>query len=79
LAPPRRWRSSPPKIGQWGSLYLDDLSPILAKSAQLKQEVTARLDALLGVALRHEGGTKVLERLATGNVIESTPISAKAH
>ena len=31
------------KIGQWGSLYLDDLSPILAKSAQLKQEVTAAL------------------------------------
>src|SRR6516165_3777706 len=28
----------PTKIGQWGSLYLDDLSPILAKSAQLKQE-----------------------------------------
>jgi hypothetical protein len=31
------------KVGQWGSLYLDDLSPILAKSAQLKQEVTAAL------------------------------------
>lgn len=31
------------KIGQWGSLYLDDLLPILAKSAQLKQEVTAAL------------------------------------
>jgi hypothetical protein len=30
------------KIGQWG-LYLDDLSPILAKSAQLKREVTAAL------------------------------------
>ena len=31
------------KVGQWGSLYLDDLSPILAKSAQLKQEITAAL------------------------------------
>ena len=31
------------KVGQWGSLYLDDLSPILAKSAQMKQEVTAAL------------------------------------
>jgi hypothetical protein len=31
------------KVGQWGSLYLDDLSPILAESAQLKQEVTAAL------------------------------------
>ena len=31
------------KVGQWGSLYLDDLSPILAKSAQLKQQVTAVL------------------------------------
>ncbi len=31
------------KIGQWGSLYLDDLKPILAKSARLKQEVTAAL------------------------------------
>jgi hypothetical protein len=31
------------KIGQWGSLYLDDVSPILAKSAQLKQEITAAL------------------------------------
>jgi hypothetical protein len=26
------------KVGQWGSLYLDDLSPVLAKSAQLKRE-----------------------------------------
>src|SRR3974390_3417457 len=31
------------KVGQWGSLYLDDLAPILAKSAQLKQEVSAAL------------------------------------
>ncbi len=31
------------KVGQWGSLHLDDLSPLLAKSAQLKQEVTAAL------------------------------------
>jgi hypothetical protein len=31
------------KVGQWGSLYLDDLAPILAKSARLKQEVTAAL------------------------------------
>ena len=31
------------KVGQWGSLYLDDLSPVLAKSAQLKREVTAAL------------------------------------
>ena len=31
------------KVGQWGSLYLDDLAPILAKSAQLKQEVTGAL------------------------------------
>jgi hypothetical protein len=31
------------KVGQWGSLYLDDLAPILAKSAQLKQEVNAAL------------------------------------
>jgi hypothetical protein len=31
------------KVGQWGSLYLDDLSPVLAESAQLKREVTAAL------------------------------------
>jgi hypothetical protein len=31
------------KVGQWGSLYLDDLSPVLAKSAQLRREVTAAL------------------------------------
>src|SRR5262249_1937369 len=31
------------KIGQWGSLYLDDLSSILAKSALLKQEAPRRL------------------------------------
>lgn len=31
------------KIGQWGSFILDDFQPILAKSAQLKKEVTAAL------------------------------------
>jgi hypothetical protein len=31
------------KVGQWGSLPLDDLTPLLAKSASLKKEVAASL------------------------------------
>jgi hypothetical protein len=27
------------KLGQWGSLSLDDLAPIIAKSARLQQEI----------------------------------------
>ena len=31
------------KIGQWGSLILDDMMPVIAKSGQLKREVSAAL------------------------------------
>ena len=31
------------KIGQWGSLFLDDLAPVIAKSAQLQQEINQAL------------------------------------
>jgi hypothetical protein len=27
------------KLGQWGSLFLDDLAPVIAKSARLQQEI----------------------------------------
>jgi hypothetical protein len=27
------------KLGQWGSLFLDDLTPVIAKSDQLQQEI----------------------------------------
>jgi hypothetical protein len=28
------------KLGQWGSLGLDDLTPVIAKSARLQQEIS---------------------------------------
>jgi hypothetical protein len=42
-APPPRWRSIPSKLGQWGSLPLDDLTPVIAKSAELQQEINKAL------------------------------------
>ena len=27
------------KLGQWGSLFLDDLTPVIAKSDRLQQEI----------------------------------------
>src|SRR5262245_64801775 len=31
------------KIGQWGTLFLDDLTPVIAKSARLQQEISQAL------------------------------------
>src|SRR5262245_53026223 len=31
------------KLGQWGSLPLDDLKPVIAKSARLQQEISKAL------------------------------------
>jgi hypothetical protein len=31
------------KLGQWGSLPLDDLTPVIAKSAELQQEINKAL------------------------------------
>ena len=31
------------KVGQWGSMYLDDLAPLVAKSDKLQQEVNQAL------------------------------------
>ena len=35
------------KVGQWGSMYLDDLAPLVAKSDKLQQEVNQALSCLL--------------------------------
>ena len=76
------------KVGQWGSLYLDDLSPVLAKSAQLKREVTAALarknkkpEDILCFGMRFPGPWKNLGGMAsrptpatsTANIFASTP------
>jgi hypothetical protein len=31
------------KLGQWGSLALDDLTPVIAKSARLQREISQAL------------------------------------
>jgi hypothetical protein len=44
------------KLGQWGSLFLDDLAPVIAKSPRLQQEINEALAA----ANKKDGDVKCL-------------------
>jgi hypothetical protein len=53
------------KLGQWGSLPLDDLTPVIAKSAELQQEINKALSEgnkkqgdVMCVGVRFPGRTK---------------------
>jgi hypothetical protein len=34
------------KVGQWGSLFLDDLAPVIGQSARLQQEIDEALSQI---------------------------------
>jgi hypothetical protein len=55
------------KLGQWGSLFLDDLAPIIGKSARLQQEIDGvlsegnkRREAVTCFGMRFPGQWKTL-------------------
>src|SRR5258708_20658658 len=55
------------KIGQWGTLFLDDLTPVVAKSARLQQEINEALsqankkqEELRSIGIRFPGPWKNL-------------------
>jgi hypothetical protein len=45
------------KLGQWGSLFLDDLAPVTAKSSRLQQEIN---EVLSNANKKEEEGTLLM-------------------